>query len=210
MIECVDISVNFDGKQVLNKFNHNFEDNTITAIMGESGRGKTTLIRCICGLHQLGPKDGTVWYHYDGKCDQIKKPDPRIFMMHQHYSNFPWKTCFENVMFPLELRKANNDYMNMKNEAKLLLETVGLKDCMDKYPAELSGGMNQRLAFARTLIMKPEVLLMDEPMSALDEKTRIIMQDLLIKMHKETKNTIIMVTHSKDEATRIADEIITL
>lgn len=208
MIECVDISVNFDGKQVLNKFNHNFEDNTITAIMGESGRGKTTLIRCIAGLHKLGLHDGTIWYHNNGKCEQIKKPDPRIFMMHQHYTNFPWKNCFENVMFPLELKGLANEATAL--EAEKLLTAVGLGDHITKYPSELSGGMNQRLAFARTLIMKPKVLLMDEPMSALDENTRIIMQDLLVKMHKEINNIIIMVTHSKDEAIRIADKIITL
>lgn len=208
MIECVEVSVNFDGKQVLDKFDYRFEDNTITAIMGESGRGKTTLIRCICGLHQLGLKEGTVWYHHDGNCDQIKKPDSRIFMMHQHYSNFPWKNCFENVMFPLELKGLANESTAI--EAGRLLNAVGLGDHMTKYPSELSGGMNQRLAFARTLIMKPKVLLMDEPMSALDEKTRIIMQDLLVKMHKETKNTIIMVTHSREEAMRVADKIITL
>ena len=208
MIECVDLSVNFDGKQVLDKFNYKFEDGTITAIMGESGRGKTTLIRCIAGLHKLGQKDGSVLYHHDGICENIRKPSPYIFMMHQHYTNFPWKNCFENVMFPLELKGLANEATAL--EARKLLTAVGLGDHITKYPSELSGGMNQRLAFARTLIMKPKVLLMDEPMSALDENTRIIMQDLLIKMHKKINNIIIMVTHSKDEAIKIADKIITL
>ena len=206
LIECVNLSVKFDDKQVLDKFNYNFEDGTITAIMGKSGKGKTTILRCIAGLHKLGLHDGTVWYHHDGKCENIRKPNPNIFMMHQHYTNFPWKNCFENVMFPLELKGLSNEATAL--EAGQLLDAVGLGDHITKYPSELSGGMNQRLAFARAMIMKPKVLLMDEPMSALDEKTRKDMQNILLDMHKKSKNTIILVTHSKEEAKILADNII--
>lgn len=127
-------------------------------------------------------------------------------MMHQHYSNFLWKTCYDNLMFPLKLNK--QDTMETSLNVCSLLEKVGLGECITKYPGELSGGMNQRLAFARTLIMKPKVLLMDEPMSALDENTRKIMQNLLLEMHEETKNTIILITHSKDEAKKLSNNII--
>lgn len=207
MIECSNLTMKYDNKKIINNFNYIFEDNNITSIVGPSGRGKTTLLRCIAGLNKI--TSGNVFYHKKNKERiNITKPNKDIFMMHQHYSNFPWLTCYDNLIFPLKLNK--KDTMKSALEACTLLEKVGLGECMTKYPEQLSGGMNQRLAFIRTLIMEPKILLMDEPMSALDKKTRETMQNLLLKMHEKTKNTIILITHSEEEAKKLSNNIIYL
>ena len=129
-------------------------------------------------------------------------------MMHQNYTSFDWKTCFGNVLVAQDI-KGNITEKDIEM-AKEMLDKVHLLEHMDKYPKQLSGGMRQRLALARTLFMKPKILLMDEPLSALDNATRVDMQNLIMNMHNEINNTIIMVTHSQEEATRMCDEIITL
>lgn len=200
MIKVNNISVQFDNKQILKDFSYTFEDNVIYTITGKSGCGKTTLLRSICGL--LEPNSGEVLFN-DKK---IKKPIKEIFMMHQHYSNFPWKTCLENIMFPLTIHgKITNEQIE---EGKQILSLVGLGEYEFKFPSELSGGMNQRLALARLILAKPKVMLMDEPMSALDSETRSRMQNILLNLHKITKNTIIMITHSEEEATKMGDKIL--
>lgn len=200
MIEVKNLTMKYGKNTIFENYNHTFPDNSITAIMGVSGKGKTTLIRCIAGLNK--PTSGEVIVN--GK--KITKPSKDIFMMHQHYTNFPWKTCLENVLFPLRI----NGNIEEKDivEAHQMLTLVGLEGCENKYPSELSGGMNQRLAFARVLMARPKIILMDEPMSALDSKTRRDMQDLLLKAHKAFNNTIIMITHDSAEAQRVADTVI--
>jgi ABC-type nitrate/sulfonate/bicarbonate transport system ATPase subunit len=128
-------------------------------------------------------------------------------MMHQRYTNFDWLSCLDNVLIAERKRKGRRE---LKNEAIEVLKKVGLGDYLDRYPTELSGGMQQRLALARVLFAKPKVLLMDEPLSALDDTTREKMQQLILDCHKETQNTILMVTHSVDEATKMCDHIINL
>lgn len=202
LIKVNNVSKKFDRKVILNNYSHVFEDNKIYSIIGRSGCGKTTLLRIIAGL--LEPDTGSVTYNDD----KIDKKMPEIFMMHQHYTNFPWKTCLENVLFPIELKsKVTQEH---EKQAVELLKQVGLGDNVNMYPYELSGGMKQRLSLARVLMTKPAVILMDEPMSALDDKTRVIMQDYILKLHAETKNTIILVTHDVDEARKMGDEIISL
>ena len=128
-------------------------------------------------------------------------------MMHQNYTCFDWLTCLDNILITEKVKhkKITNE---TKENALRWLEKVGLKGYEDKYPTQLSGGMKQRLALARTLYMKPSIILMDEPLSALDEKTRTDMQDLILDIHKETHNTIIMITHSEEEAYKMCDEIL--
>lgn len=200
MIQVDNLSVSFGDNKVLDNVSFDFEDNKIYCVLGRSGSGKSTLLRSIAGL--LKPTDGKVTY----KDKEITKPNENIFMMHQNYTNFPWKNCMENVLFPVKLmRKATKkDYV----EATELLFKVGLGEHIEKYPEQLSGGMKQRLSLARVLMSKPEVILMDEPLSALDDKTRVEMQDLIMNLQKETKNIIIMITHSKSDADKMADHII--
>lgn len=201
MITLKDLTIEFEkNKPVINNFSHVFEDNKIHVIMGTSGKGKSTLLRAICGL--LKPTSGDIYYN-DIK---IKKPNKEIFMMHQHYTNFPWKTCLENILFPLTMNgKISKSQIS---EGRQILDMVGLKDCENKYPSELSGGMNQRLSLARVIMAKPKVILMDEPMSALDQQTRSSMQSLVLSLHEVTNNTIIMVTHDEAEGKHMGDKFL--
>jgi ABC-type nitrate/sulfonate/bicarbonate transport system ATPase subunit len=198
MITIKDVSLDYDGKVIFKDFNYCFSDHNIYCILGKSGTGKTTLLRMISGL--LKPSYGSIYMDED----RITKPTSDIFMMHQNYVNFPWKTCLENVLFPLSLKNRNvNDMVDVAVE---ILCRVGIGEYIHKYPYELSGGMKQRLALARTLIMRPKVILMDEPLSALDSETRENMQKLIKEFHEKNNNIIIMVTHDKKEAFIMAEK----
>lgn len=199
MLIAKDITMKYD-RVIFDGFSYTFEDNKIYCILGKSGTGKTTLLRILAGLQK--PNRGIVTF--DDK--KITKPDSNIFMMHQRYTNFPWKTCYENIIMPLELKGITPN----KETILYALETVGLKEYADKYPHELSNGMQQRLALIRTTMCEPKVILMDEPLSALDPKNRSEMQDLILDFHYKTKNMIIMVTHDPDEARKMNDIIINL
>lgn len=200
VIKVQNLCFSYDGKKIFENYTNSFGENSINCIIGSSGCGKTTLLRIISGL--LKPDKGTVLYN-DMK---IVKPIKDIFMMHQGYTNFPWKSCLENVLFPIKLQgKVTKEQKDLAIE---LLGDVGLKSYIDKFPYELSGGMKQRLALARTLMIKPKVILMDEPLSALDPATRVKMQDLILRLHNETQNTILMITHDHEEANRMGDYIV--
>ena len=203
MIELKNLTTGYTRDKPLKKnFTYTFENNKIYGILGESGCGKSTLLKTIAGL--IYPLEGEV--HVDGNV--IKRADKNdIYMMHQNYTSFDWLTCINNVLIT-EKVKHRRITDETKANALRWLEMVGLKGYENKYPTQLSGGMKQRLALARTLYMKPSIILMDEPLSALDEKTREDMQDLILDIHKETKNTIIMITHSEDEAEKMCDEIL--
>lgn len=182
-------------KPLLDPLNVNFDDGKIYGILGPSGCGKSTLLKTIAKLKK--PLAGKV----------IRNDNCQIYMMHQRYTNFNWLTCLDNVLIAERNRRKRKDLMP---RAKEVLEQVGLGDYLDRYPTELSGGMQQRLALARVLFIKPKYLLMDEPLSALDDVTRARMQQLIKAVHNETGGTIIMVTHSIAEANRMCDQIITL
>lgn len=197
MIALDKVSLTFGKKVIFKEFSYAFEEGKVYMVTGPSGCGKSTMLRLMCGL--LEPDTGTVIHN--GK--KVHYSDVETFMMHQHYTNFPWMTCVKNVLVPVSLvTKITKEH---RSEAITLLDKVGLAQAVDQYPHQLSGGMKQRLALARTLIMKPKVLLMDEPLSALDPKMRLAMQDLILTLHKETNNTIVMVTHDEEEAQRMSD-----
>lgn len=187
---------------LLKEFNYQF-DNKIYGILGESGCGKTTLLRTIAGLTK--PLSGEVLV--DGV--RINKPNKNgIYMLHQNYTSFDWLTCLDNILIAKKIQGSVTE--EDVNNAKKMLKAVRLdKDC-DKYPRQLSGGMRQRLALARTLFVNPQIILMDEPLSALDGNTRNEMQKLILDIHERTGNTILMVTHSVEEANKMCDKIIKL
>lgn len=203
MIKLNDVTTGYSRDKPLKKdLSYTFEDNKIYGILGESGCGKSTLLKTIAGL--IYPIKGEIFV--DGKI--LQRADKNdIYMMHQNYTSFDWLTCLDNVLIAEKVKHKRITSESKENALKWL-EKVGLKDYANKYPRQLSGGMRQRLALARTLYMKPSIILMDEPLSALDEKTRTEMQDLILEVHNQTKNTIIMVTHSHDEAQRMCDKII--
>lgn len=202
MIQFTNITVSYGKKTIINNLSGSFEENKVYCILGRSGCGKSTLLKTISGL--LKPSSGLVLYQNK----PVTKPIKDIFMMHQAYTNFPWKNCLDNVLFPIKLnRKVTKEDIA---EAQEMLKKVGLENHSTKYPDELSGGMKQRLALARILVSKPKVILMDEPLSALDDNTRNEMQNLILDMHKATKNTIIMVTHNINDAQKMGDQIINL
>ena len=190
-------------KPLLKDFTYQF-DSKIYGILGESGCGKSTLLRTIAGL--MYPLDGIILI--DGK--PLKKASKNdIYMMHQNYTSFNWMNCINNVLISKKIqhKKITREDIQLAEE---LLDKVGIYEHKDKYPSQLSGGMRQRLALARTIFVKPNVILMDEPLSALDDTTRSKMQNLILNLHKEKNNKIIMVTHSKEEARIMCNQIINL
>ena len=197
IIKVSNVSIGYNNIEIRSNLDYNFEQDKIYGILGESGIGKTTFLKTISGL--LKPIKGTI------KVDKSLKRS--IYMMHQSYTCFDWLTCLDNILITEKI-KHHKITSELKEKAYKALSDVGLIEHVNKYPTQLSGGQRQRLALARTLFTSPQVILMDEPLSALDEDTRRCMQDLILDIHKETHNTIIMVTHSSDEANRMCDEII--
>lgn len=204
MIQLNNLSIGYSGVAIIDDLNLSFEDRKIYGILAKSGAGKTTLLKTIAGL--LPPVKGHV--SIDGVHYRTSRRNP-VYMMHQRYCNFNWLTCLENVLIA-QRDKRKRYTEESRADAHLALCQVGLDSCEDKWPSQLSGGMQQRLALARTLYVKPKYLLMDEPLSALDDNTRSEMQSLILNIHRKTQNTILMVTHSQDEAVKMCDQIISI
>lgn len=198
MIVLSNLVAGYKGYPILKIDHYEFQDGKIYGILGASGCGKSTLLKTICGL--IKPLSGSV--NIDGETYKDVYHNP-VYMMEQSACNLGWKTCTENVMFG----KAKD---RNKRKANRILEEVGLHAFESSYPTQLSGGMNQRLAAARMLYVNPKFLLMDEPLSALDCGNRTSMQQLIIKYHRESHNTIIMVTHDQEEAKIMCDKILNL
>ncbi|MEZ6129614.1 MAG: ABC transporter ATP-binding protein [Planctomycetaceae bacterium] len=177
------------------------------AILGPSGCGKSTLLRMIAGLEpQHPPTSGRVLV--DGK--PVPGPGPDRGMVFQDYTSFDNRTVLDNVAFGLECRGHSKD--DRYAQAREWIARVGLNVDSDagKYPHELSGGMRQRVAIARTLILRPRIILMDEPFGALDPHTRMQMQDLLVNLWHEVQATVFFVTHSIEESVYLGDRVFIL
>lgn len=194
MITLNDLIIGYQ-KPLMEPLNMAFEDGVVYGVLGKSGCGKSTLLKTISKM--IKPLSGSVQF----------EDEHGIYMMHQRYTNFDWLTCIDNVLIAVRRKR---DRKALKPVAEAILEQVGLGEYMDRYPRELSGGMQQRLSLARVLFVRPHYLLMDEPLSALDDSTRARMQRLIMDTHQETGNTIIMVTHSEAEANKMCDKIIKL
>ena len=178
------------------------KDGEFICLVGPTGCGKTTLLRIVAGLEQ--PTSGAVLL--DGQL--ITEPGPDRGMVFQEFALLPWRTVVENIELGPEIQGVGHE--TRRNVADLYVGLVGLHGFENKYPRELSGGMKQRAAIARSLANDPKVLLMDEPFGSLDAQTRNIMQEELLGIWSKTKKTIIFVTHSVDEAVYLADRIILL
>ena len=170
------------------------------SLIGPSGCGKSTLLHLLAGL--LQPTEGQVLYR--GK--NLTGCQQDIGVILQGYGLFPWKTVEQNVMLPLILQKKSKEEMREKTEP--LLEHLGLSSMKKKYPRQLSGGQQQRVAIARALVAEPQVLLMDEPFSALDALTRENLQNLVLSLCEERNLTMVMVTHNIEEAIFLGQKIV--
>ena len=187
--------------RVLDGIDLDVEEGEFIAILGFSGAGKTTLISSIAGL--IEPDAGSI----ELRGQQIKGPDKDRGLVFQSYSLFPWLTVEKNVALAVDAVHKNRSPADRAALVKQKVELVGLGHAMDRKPAQLSGGMRQRVAVARALAMEPEILLMDEPLSALDALTRAKLQDEIERIRKEENRTIILVTNDVDEALLLADRV---
>lgn len=188
---------------VLDDVNFTIRDGEIIALLGKSGSGKSTLLRIIAGL--IHPTQGEVLYHGEA----IRKPQPGLTMVFQHFALLPWLTVLENVELGLEAQGVPREAR--RKRALEAIDVVGLDGFESAYPKELSGGMSQRVGLARALVVDPEVLLMDEPFSALDVLTAENLRgDLVDIWHSEkTKiKSVLLVTHNIEEAALLADRIL--
>ncbi len=174
----------------------------LIAIVGPSGCGKSTLLRIIAGLRPHFPATSGET-HVFGK--PIEQPGSDRGMVDQKYSLMPHLTVAENIAFGLKLRGVGGK--ERRDRAHDWAQKVGLDGAEDKYPSELSGGMQQRVSIASTLILEPKILLMDEPFGALDPKIRMQMQELLVRLWREQQSTVFLVTHSMEEAIYLGDRV---
>ena len=188
-----------EGVKALNNISLDVYRGEFLSIIGASGCGKTTLLRLIGGLDQ--PQGGALTINGT----PIGDPGPERGYIFQQGSLFPWMTVSQNIASGL---RARHIYQSKKAEVQRFVEMVGLKGFEKAYPHELSGGMAQRVAIARALINDPQVLLLDEPMGALDSFTRADLQDKLLEIRRQNNATMILVTHDVDEAVYLSDRIV--
>ena len=177
-------------------------DGEFFSIIGPSGCGKSTLLRILGGLIPASDGDLTVGD------ETVTGPHPWIGMVFQEESTFPWRTTLGNVEFGLEMHGVAKQ--ERRKKAQEMIRLVGLSGFEGRYPSELSGGMKQRVAIARALVLEPKILLMDEPFGALDEQTRIILGEELLRIRDQLKQTIILVTHNINESVQLSDRVMVM
>lgn len=187
--------------QILDHISLHIEPGSFTSIIGPSGCGKSTLLRIISGF--LFPDEGVI--KVDGKT--VKGPGVDRGFMFQDHVLFPWLTIHDNIAFGL---KVQDVYDEMKPKVDKIIHQVGLDGYEDHYPYQVSGGMQQRASLARALIGHPKILLLDEPLGALDAFTRMTMQEEIHKVWQESHTTMIMVTHDIEEAIYMAQKVVVL
>jgi len=171
-------------------------------VIGPSGCGKSTLFNVIGGL--LDGYEGTVKV----AGERVRGPHAAIGMIFQEESTFPWRTVIDNVAFPLEI--AGLPKADRYERARHFVKLVGLDGFERRYPAELSGGMRQRVSMARTLAAQPKILLMDEPFASLDEQTRLLLGDKVLQIQQQLKQTTLLITHNITEAVQLSDRVLVM
>jgi NitT/TauT family transport system ATP-binding protein len=176
------------------------DEGEFVSIVGPSGCGKSTLMEIVGGL--VEPSSGDISI----AGNPVAGTDPAVGIVFQQESTFPWRTVAENVEFGLEMTGG----ADRARRAQEMIELVGLGGFETRYPSELSGGMRQRVAIARTLVMEPRLILMDEPFGALDEQTRLILGEELLRIREATGATVLFITHSFDEALLLSDRIVVM
>jgi NitT/TauT family transport system ATP-binding protein len=193
-----------DAVEAIGDLEFEVRENEFVCVVGPSGCGKTTLLKCMSGL--LTPTRGEITLH-----DQrIDGPPERMALVFQEYgrSLYPWMSVRQNVAFPL--RRKRLDKQAASELVERAVESVGLTGFLDRYPWELSGGMQQRVAIARALAYQPEILLMDEPFASVDAQTRADLEDLILEVRRQYGVTVVFVTHDIDESVYLGDRIVVL
>jgi len=190
------------GVTALDHISFKVKPGEFLAVIGPSGCGKSTLFNVLGGL--LGGYQGAVTV----AGERIAGPHASIGMVFQEESTFPWRNVIDNVAFPLEI--SGMPKAERVEKARHFISMVGLQGFEKRYPAELSGGMRQRVAMARTLASKPKILLMDEPFAALDEQTRLLLGDKVLQIQQELRQTTLLITHNITEAVQLADRILVM
>lgn len=201
-IEVKNISKIFDNKLVLNDLNFKVNDGELLSILGKSGCGKTTLLKILIGIER--PSSGSILKNNKNITNyDISKRDMGIVF--QNYALFPNMTVLENVSYALKNKLKNKN--EAIKQAMDIISMVNLEEHVNKYPNELSGGQMQRVAIARTLALKPDVILFDEALSALDAENKIILRNKIRELNKKFNITMIFITHDQEEAFSISDRV---
>ena len=205
-IKFIDVTKSFDGfsknEIILQDLSFEIYAEEFVCILGPSGSGKTTVLGLVAGF--IKPSHGNILFN----SKNIVRPDSSRTLVFQEYALFPWLNILDNVAFGLTTKNHRNNHA--KEKALEYLNMVGLSAYKDHSVSQLSGGMKQRVAIARALAVDPEVLLLDEPFGALDQQTRESMQTELTRLMTKTKKTVLFVTHSVDEALKLADRILVI
>ena len=205
LIQLIDISKSFDGQMVLDELNLSIHENEFVTLLGPSGCGKTTTLRILCGF--ASPDTGRVVF--DGQDITRIPPNKRqLNTVFQKYALFTHMTIAENIAFGLKIKKKSKSYIDDK--IRYALKLVNLEGYENRMPDSLSGGQQQRIAIARAIVNEPKVLLLDEPLGALDLKLRQEMQYELIRMKNELGITFVYVTHDQEEALTMSDTIVVM
>ncbi len=205
IIELKNISKSFNSESILSNFNFTLYENKFITILGPSGSGKTTIIKLIAGFESVDT--GEIILN-NIKVNNIPPNKREVNTVFQNYSLFPHMTVYENIAFGLRMKKKNKDYIEQAvTEA---LKMIKMENFASRKPDQLSGGQQQRVAVARAIVNKPLILLLDEPLSALDEKLRKEMQVELKSIQQDLGITFILVTHDQEEALSISDTVIVL
>lgn len=204
-LQVRDLHKNFDGKDVLKTISFDVFEGEFLSVLGPSGCGKTTLLRILIGLEEQ--THGQILL--DGKDISKLKPSERdMGIIFQNYALFPNMTVLENVEYALKLKP---EFKNKSREvATSTLEQIGMSDQLNKRPNQLSGGQQQRVAIARTLALNPKIILLDEPISALDVSMRDVMKKELKEIQKKFNSTMIFITHEQEEAFYLSDRIMVM
>lgn len=201
-IEIKNLTKSYGNNVVLKNISAEMEEGTLTTLLGASGSGKSTLLRCIAGLEEIDA--GQVFIN--GKevtHEEVQKRN--IGMVFQHYALFPNMTVKSNVKFGLDMQGVGE--AEKEERAMEMLKLVGLEDKADAFPRNLSGGQQQRVALARSLVTRPHVLFLDEPLSALDARIRLELRTLIKNIQKELGMTMVLVTHDQEEAMTMSEKI---
>jgi len=209
-VEVTDISVNYDGCPILDRVNLDVPEGAFVTIVGASGCGKSTFLRLL--LSQEAPSDGVIRI---AGVHLPPRPTPDRGIVFQRYSVFPHLSVIDNLILPLEFERSRifgrlfgAVRKTLRSEVEEILDRIGLAQARHRYPAQLSGGMQQRLAIAQALLKKPRLLLLDEPFGALDPGIRRDMHELIINLWRETGMTVFMVTHDIAEAFKLGTRLI--